>query len=128
MIGSIYKISSPNCIECYGGSTTKSLNHRFLVHKHISNKCKSKYIIDKGDAIIELIEEYECNNKLELQKREQQLINQLKEQGIIFINKNRSGINVKQNTNLYLKQWRINNPNYMKEYCKNWREINLRTN
>jgi hypothetical protein len=127
MIGSIYKISSPNCIECYGGSTTKSLNHRFLVHKHISNKCKSKYIIDKGDAIIELIEEYECNTIQDLRKREQQIINQQIEQGHILVNI-KNAYTSPEDRKEYLKQWRINNPNYMKEYCKNWREINLRTN
>jgi F0F1-type ATP synthase alpha subunit len=150
MIGSIYKISSPNCIECYIGSfnnNSNTLNRRFSVHKHISNTCKSKYIIDKGDAIIELIEEYEYNSKLELEQREQQLINQLKQQGIIFINKNRSGINVKQNINSYFKQYREEHKEEIKEqkkqynkqyaqehkeelkaYQKNWRQRNLRTN
>jgi len=148
MIGSIYKISSPNCIECYGGSTTKSLNHRFLVHKHISNKCKSKYIIDKGDAIIELIEEYECNGetkyerKLQLRQREQQVINQLREQGYILSNINNAYTSPEQKKQHkielnkqyreehkeLIKQYRENNKLYYIAYQKQYRENNKRTN
>jgi hypothetical protein len=127
MIGSIYKISSPNCIECYSGSTFASLNQRFLAHKHIKNTTSSRYIIDKGDAIIQLIEEYECNTIQDLRKREQQIINQQIEQGHILVNKNKA-YRSREEYKEQMKQWRINNPNYMKDYCKNWREQNKRTN
>jgi hypothetical protein len=127
MIGYIYKISSPNCIEYYSGSTFLKLQYRFSGHKNIKNKCKSRYIIDKGNAIIELIEEYECNTIQDLRKREQQIINQQIEQGHILVNINNAYTSLEERKEQQ-KQWRINNPNYMKEYCKNWREQNKRTN
>ena len=127
MIGSIYRISSPNCIECYSGSTFLKLQTRFLIHKNMKNTTSSRYIINKGDAIIELIEEYECNTIQDLRKREQQIINQQIEQGHILVNKINAFTSIEERKEQQ-KQWRINNPNYMKDYCKNWRQQNKRTN
>lgn len=127
MIGYIYRISSPHCIECYSGSTFLKLQTRFLIHKNMKNTTSSRYIINKGDAIIELIEEYECNTIQDLRKREQQIINQQIEQGHILVNKINAFTSLEERKEQQ-KQWRINNPNYMKDYCKNWRQRNLRTN
>jgi len=70
--GKIYKISSPNCVKIYIGSTTKSLNKRLIGHKTDAKtkKCRSKIVIDCGNAIIELIELFPCESKTELERRE----------------------------------------------------------
>jgi len=130
MIGSIYKFSSPNCIEYYIGSFNNNvytLNSREQLHKSNHNTCNSKVITNFGDAYIELIEEYECNTIEDLRKREQFFINQSREQGHTLVNKI-NAYTSPEDRREYLKQWRINNPNYMKDYCKNWRQRNLRTN
>jgi hypothetical protein len=71
--GKIYKITSPSTSKIYIGSTRKSLNQRFSNHisNYSSNRgVKSGEIIKYNNANIELIEEYSCNSKRELEKRE----------------------------------------------------------
>ena len=113
--GLVYIIKSPHCIKCYGGSTT-DMDARWNVHKDKSNTTKSKFIIDAGDAYYEIIEYYPCNSKLELEQREQVIRDILTSQGVICINKNRSGINVKANINAYNKEYRENNKAQIKAY------------
>ena len=68
--GKIYAIRSPNCEKYYIGSTTQLLCRRMVEHRCLSHKVKSsKQIIDAGEAYIELIENFSCNNKEELRKR-----------------------------------------------------------
>lgn len=69
--GKIYSIRSrsrPDLI--YIGSTTQSLSMRMIGHRVPSSKCSSKEIIDTGDAYIELIENFPCNDRYELNARE----------------------------------------------------------
>ena len=74
----IYRIKSPNCTGEYIGSTKNSLLRRFQGHvdQHKqwvdgnSNWCSSFDIIQHGDSVIELIEQYPCDSKVELHKRE----------------------------------------------------------
>jgi hypothetical protein len=57
----------------YIGSTTESLKRRLQKHtSHYNNNgnVTSKIMFDYGDVSIELIEHYECNNRLELTRRE----------------------------------------------------------
>jgi hypothetical protein len=73
--GKIYSIRSysrPDLI--YVGSTTQPLSKRFGGHKKTKNSTSSKQIIAIGDAYIELIENYSCNSKEELDRREGQII------------------------------------------------------
>lgn len=73
--GKIYSIRSrsrPDLV--YVGSTTQPLSVRFGGHKKSSNRSTSKQIIDIGDAYIELIENYSCNGKDELCKREGEIM------------------------------------------------------
>jgi hypothetical protein len=78
--GKIYAIRSPNCEKYYIGSTTQLLCRRMVEHRCLSHKVKSsKQIIDAGEAYIELIENFSCNNKEELRKREGELQRQFKE-------------------------------------------------
>ena len=75
--GKIYSIRSRSQEDLvYVGSTTQSLALRFGKHKRAINKQKtsSKQIIDIGDAYIELIENYPCDSKEELHRREGQII------------------------------------------------------
>ena len=73
--GKIYKITSPSLPgECYIGSTTCILHKRMITHKCDYNRNRSgitsKLIMCNGDAIIELIEDYPCASRSELERRE----------------------------------------------------------
>jgi Uri superfamily endonuclease len=64
--GKIYKLWSPQGNEIYIGSTVNSLAKR-LGHHKTDSRCNSKYLFENYDVVkIELIEEYPCNNKMEL--------------------------------------------------------------
>lgn len=73
MKGFIYKISSPSTDKIYIGSTIVSLKKRFKHHR-CTNTCSSYEIISCGDAICELVEEYEYEDILNLRKRERYYI------------------------------------------------------
>jgi hypothetical protein len=74
--GKIYAIKSPNTDKIYIGSTTqKYLSSRLTQHKCVKSNISSKEIINCGDAYIELIEMYPCNNIMELNKREGEIFN-----------------------------------------------------
>jgi hypothetical protein len=84
--GKIYCIRSrsrPDLV--YVGSTANTLSKRFGGHK-ASNTCSSKQIIDVGDAYIELIEEYPCENKEQLFRREGQIM-----RSMVCVNHNIAG-------------------------------------
>ena len=69
--GKIYKLWSPQGDEIYIGSTINTLARRKEQHKTNLNSCCSKILFEKYDDVrIELIEEYPCKNKMELNKRE----------------------------------------------------------
>ena len=84
--GKIYKLFFGE--DCYVGSTTQSLNMRMYQHKHDAYNKKSKgydskvykKMREKGGYLfkIELLEDYPCENKRELEIREQEWINKLK--------------------------------------------------
>lgn len=77
--GKIYMIKSPSTNLFYIGSTyQKYLSNRFACHKYQSN-ISSKEIIKYNDAYIELLENFPCNNNIELRKREGHFINLNKE-------------------------------------------------
>lgn len=74
--GKIYCIRSPHTEMVYYGSTISPLSKRF--HKHNSDMkhckyCSSQEILKLGDAHIELVENYPCNSKNELDRREGQI-------------------------------------------------------
>jgi len=71
--GKIYKLWSPQGTEdeVYIGSTCNDLRYRKYGHKQKSSVCQSKILFEKYDDVrIELIEDYPCNNRAELNKRE----------------------------------------------------------
>lgn len=104
--GYIYILKSPNIPTQYIGGTFHTLQNRFSKHKSQYNTTSSKIIIDAGDASIELYEIFNCDTKLELYKREEEIKQLLISQGIVFVNIRKSGIDA------------INNPEYNKVRSK----------
>ena len=66
----IYKLTcnDPELVY-YGATTKKYLCHRLSGHKY-GLDCKSKLLFEAGDVKIELIENFPCNDKNELNARE----------------------------------------------------------
>ena len=109
----IYKLWSPQGEEdeVYYGSTCNDLRFRKSRHKS-KNDCRSNILFEKYDDIrIELIEEYPCNNKAELNKREGHYIRENK-----CLNKNIAGRT--------LKEYCEDNKEKRKEYNKKWKKNN----
>jgi len=72
--GKIYKLWSPQGNEIYIGSTTQSLAVRKAQHKRSLKYC-SRILFQKYDDVrIELIEEYPCKNKMQLDRREGEIV------------------------------------------------------
>lgn len=77
----IYRVVSAHTDKVYYGSTTKELKNRLQIHqKHFEMYNVKKYpnyiavfeIIKYGDVIIELVEEFPCQNKYQIGFRERQ--------------------------------------------------------
>ena len=78
--GKIYKLWSLEGDDIYIGSTTVGLHKRLNNHKKPSNICRSKLLFEKYKEVkIELIEEYACENKAQLNRREGEIIRLNKE-------------------------------------------------
>ena len=54
----------------YYGHTCQPLSRRFAAHKVPSNKSTSKMVIEKGDAVILLVEDYPCQTENQVSPRE----------------------------------------------------------
>jgi hypothetical protein len=132
--GKIYKISSPNTDMVYIGSTTMTLKRRFT--KHISDwrndrQNSSKHILEKGSAIIELLEEVEVENVRELERLEQKWIEQTpntvnRKKAYISEEdqkeRNRRVMREKYSTDLEFREKMLE---YQKKYQKeNWEKVN----
>lgn len=93
--GKIYAIRSPHIDAYYIGSTATTLSNRFTHHqsqfKNGKYQTTSKLIFASGDAYIELIEDFSCKSRKELEKREGQI--QLQNKANI-VNKIIAGTNV----------------------------------
>ena len=115
--GKIYCIWSYETEEIYIGSTYNELDHRLKGHKKkysqmlngkkVGNR-KSFEILKYGDAQIGIIEEYPCNTKQELLRREGELQQQIK-----CVNKLIAG-----QTD---KEWRILHKTDLLDYGKKYR-------
>ncbi len=128
----IYQIICNETGLCYIGSTTQSLSKRLSKHKtnykeYLENKIKSYttsfFIIENRNYDIVLIEEYPCENKEQLHKRERYYIENMK-----CVNKNIPSRTRKEwyeeNKEKHYeksKEWRENNKEKVKEYKKEWR-------
>ena len=113
--GKIYKLYSvSNKDLIYYGSTTLTLNKRLT--EHISDYkrnryCSSRFVIAAGDYKIELIENYPCNSKTELTRKEGEYT------------KNNKCVN-EQIAGRTRKEWREDNKEYIKEYNKEYNKDN----
>ena len=122
--GKIYKIMSYDTDMVYIGATTQSLSKRLGVHVN-SYKCylngdkrymSSFIILETDNYYIELVQEYPCNNKQQLDRKEGEIIRKYKQDNIccnIFI----SGRNK--------KEWYQDNRGEISEKRKQSRQNNL---
>jgi hypothetical protein len=130
--GKIYKLVSDLTDNIYIGSTTQPLYKRH--HQHIkgfikgSNKCKSIELLKLGETRIELIENYSCNSKEQLNAREGYYIKLNKN---ICVNKYIMGRTSKQyredNKDIIIekkKQFYEDNKAKITEHNKQYREVN----
>jgi len=151
--GKIYKLFSYDNDLIYIGSTTQELYKRLCEHKSRANICNSKLLFEASNNVkIELIEEYACNNKMELTKKEGEHIrandcvnkviagrsnkewhddnkDKQKEYHKEYRNKNKDKIkeylkNNKDKINERLKKYREDNRDKIKEYNNKWLEDN----
>ena len=117
----IYTIRSPHTDKFYIGSTTQKLCKRFANHKsdydaYVNNKknyITSFKIIELGDSYIELLEQINCDSKIQLELREGELIRIHKD---LCINKIMVG-----RTD---KQYRLDNADIIKQRKKQYRQDN----
>ena len=120
----IYKIYSVSNEELvYFGSTTQRLSQRKAEHIKDSKKehynGSSKIIINNGDWKMELIQDYPCLNRLELETLEGEYIKNNKCINLMIPARTKKQYRdanidkIRENQ----KKWRVNNPDYM----KNWR-------
>ena len=84
--GKIYALKSPDTDKIYIGSTSRSLTQRWNEHradirylqannpKKAYKKTTATEITKFGNAYIELIEEFKCDTREELLKREREII------------------------------------------------------
>lgn len=94
--GKIYKLYTKESDECYIGSTIQPLWRRLQVHKYPSNRCRSRELFEKYNYVeIELLEEYPCNCRYELEQREKEYI--LKTDNCINKNTPNLFVNEKEN-------------------------------
>jgi len=112
--GKIYKIINENNEIIYIGSTAQKLCESYSYHTH---KASNHRII--------LIENYSCNNREELRKREQEVI----EENTNLLNQIRAYVTEEEKKEWHKQhnQKRKNNPEYIKkkkEYDKEYREKN----
>lgn len=127
--GKIYKLWSPELPEdmIYIGSTVNELYKRLSQHKTPTNGAISSYIfLNSNDVRIELIENYPCADKNELNRREGFWIRELK-----CINKVVAGRTIeeyrddnKDKIKEQTKEYKKQNKDKIKEKNKQYREDN----
>lgn len=118
----IYKLWSPSKNLIYIGSTTETLAQRLAKHKnqhkrYNDDNTKTNYttsflVLDCEDYKLELLEEYPCNNRTQLEKKEGEYI------------KNNECIN-KYVAGRTTKEYRLDNADKIKERNKQYRLDNV---
>ena len=116
--GKIYSIRSHLTEDVYIGSTCNRLSDRMAQHRYDAKNnigsCKSKTIFDFEDAYIELIEDYPCENREQLNRREGEII-----RATICVNKGIAGRTK--------KEYNEDNKEAIAEQKKQYREDNKET-
>ena len=114
----IYKITSLNNPDLvYYGHTCQTLAQRFSSHKAPHNPTKSKQIIEKGDAIILLVEEFSCESEDQARAREAFYV--LNNQ---CVNKNVPGRTQKESVKVYQNKHKEQISEYTKQYYDSHKE------
>jgi len=118
--GKIYLIVDTSCGDLYVGSTIQDLHTRFRTHGFFKD-----YNKQKSNCKISLIEDYPCNSRRELEKREQYWIDKVncinKTDAFMDIEKRRKNIrecNSKRRVELrpYKAEWKRNKDIYRKTW------------
>jgi hypothetical protein len=118
--GKIYKVfieDEPN--KVYIGSTTLHLEVRLYYHTSIKNTTSNKILNDTKNAKIELLEEYPCSCKKELETREKHWMDQYPNR----VNKNIPARTEAEKREL-AKQYREENREKITEIKKEYYEAN----
>ena len=134
----IYKLYSPSKNIIYYGSTTETIAQRLAKHKanhkaynndNTKNYCSSYLVLDCEDYKIELLEDYACNNRGQLCKKEGEYIKNNE-----CINKQIAGRTKQEYRNdnadklkETYKQYYIDNVDKMKEKAKEYYTNNKET-
>ena len=123
-----YKQSKIYTITCedgavYVGRTITTLEQRLAVHKSakncsIYNHIHTNYNDDWSKSKMELYENYPCNSKKELEKKEGEIIRLIGTINRIISGRTRKEWceDNKEKKNTYYKIWSENNKEYLKEY------------
>ena len=123
--GKIYVIRSYQTNNYYIGSTTQPLHKRLYEHRALYRNdyrsTKSYEIIQYDDNYIELLEEYRCETKQQLNKREGELI---REHHDNCVNKNIPGRTPKEWITDNIEKIKIIQK---KSYDKNGKDRNIKT-
>ena len=106
----IYKVVSLNNPELvYYGHTSQTLAQRFTTHKSKANKSTSKQIIEKGDAVILLVEDYPCQSEDQARAREAfYILNN------VCVNKNLPNRNHKDS----MRHWQVTHKEHWNKYLR----------
>ena len=121
--GKIYAIRSFQTEKKYIGSTTQLLCQRLREHKNCK-KTTSQQILQYDDYYIELIENYACNSKEELQKREGELIRENKELCVNIVIPQRTNKEYVADNKEHINIKRIENQNIDRDaFLQNRKEI-----
>jgi group I intron endonuclease len=126
--GKIYKITNDYNDDVYVGSTCDLLTKRFSYHRgdHRKERCKNIPIYKLMNEIgferfrIELIEEYQCQDKYQLRQREGHFIRELGTLNQRIAGRTRQEDDRKE----YNKEYREINKEHYQEIQKKYREIN----
>ena len=122
--GKIYQIVSEQTDKVYIGSTTQKLCKRMSDHRATMrlSQCgiTSKEILQFSDARILLIEEYPCDNKEQLLKREGEVMKTFENR----VNKKIAGNMIGKTQKEYDKQFHIDNIERMHAEGKAYRDRN----
>lgn len=126
--GKIYKLTNIITNEKYIGSTINSLKERKRQHLHVSKRQQTRKIYanianyGKDNFKIELIENWPCDNKIQLNKREgyHQVLNNTVHNGLNvqyarpleFV----ANLKIKAAAKINGKLWKQNNPEKVKQY------------
>ena len=115
---SIYKLTCETG-KVYIGITQTKLNVRLIVHKSKTNTCCSKDFIN---PTIELLEEFETEDKIEKSKKEREYIDKF---DCVNIKKEyRTPEELKEDRKIINKKYKMLNPEKIKENKNNWAKNN----